>query len=47
MKKKKRELTDLEKAVLRARKPIRSRTGTVIRQNKRKELSKKWCRRQK
>ena len=40
----KKNLTPIERAVLRARKSMPYPTGTRIFKNKKKELNKKWCR---
>ena len=45
MRKKKKQLSELEKAVLRARKKMPCPTGTKIFCDKKKESRKKWCRR--
>ncbi len=44
MKKKKKNLTEQEKAVLRARKTMPCPTGTKVFKDRKKERNKKWCR---
>jgi hypothetical protein len=47
MKKKRKNLTEQEKAYFRLRKKMPCPTGTKVFKNKKKELNKKWCRRRK
>jgi len=46
MKNKKKQLSEMEQAVLRLRKSMPCPTGTKVFQDKKKEANKKWCRRQ-
>jgi hypothetical protein len=47
MKNKKKQLSKMEKAILRARKVMPCPTGTKVFKDRKKEQNKKWCRRQK